>query len=323
MKVLVTGGNGFIGSVVVRTLIAEGYSVRCLVRDTSNTDRIDDLDWERAEGDVRHTSVVAAAVAGCEAVIHLASLSSWKDIDSPLMNEVVETGTRNVLAAARGQPGTRVVFVSSVLAVNGSEQPQPFDENAVFDLPDRKLKYSRCKRKAEAMCLEAAGSGVPVVIVNPTEVYGPHDTAMITAGNLVDFANSKPVLVCRGGTSVAYVDDVALAIVRAMERGRSGERYILGGENLSVKALAQLCLDILGKKQSIVTVPNPIIKALAALGLALHIPLPFEPRVIPYATKYWFVDSGKASRELGVTFRPARKALEPTLGWLKASGHIA
>jgi dihydroflavonol-4-reductase len=219
MKVFVTGGNGFIGSVVVRMLLAEGHSVRCLLRKTSKTDRIDGLAFERHEGDVRDFASIQSGLAGCDAVLHLASLSSWNDIDSPLMDEVVEGGTKNVLEAAKAQPGARVVFVSSILAVNGSETPKTFDETSAFSIPDAKLSYSRNKRKAEALCLAYVKEGVPVVIVNPGEVYGPNDTSLITACNLIDFARSKPVLVCDGGTSVVYVDDVALAIVRAMEKG--------------------------------------------------------------------------------------------------------
>jgi dihydroflavonol-4-reductase len=323
MKVLVTGGNGFIGSVVVKTLTAEGHTVRCLLRPTSQTDRIAGASYERAVGDVRDQASITAALDGCDAIIHMASLSAWDQIDSPLMDEVVVGGTRNVLAAARAKPGTRVVFVSSILAVNGSREPRPFDENSEWTLPDHRLSYSRAKRKAERMCREAVTAGVPVVIVNPGEVYGPNDTALITACNLIDFAKSKPVLVCNGGTSVVYVDDVALAIVRALERGRSGERYILGGDNLSVKQLAQLCLDLLGQRKMIVKVPNRVIEALTLVATRLHIPLPYNPHVIPYATKYWFVSSEKAQRELGVRFRSARETLAPTLDWLKQTGRIA
>ncbi|HUJ60164.1 MAG TPA: NAD-dependent epimerase/dehydratase family protein [Kofleriaceae bacterium] len=323
MKVLVTGGNGFIGSVVVRMLAAEGHEVRCLLRATSQTDRLAGETYERVVGDVRDAASVGAALDGCDAVIHLASLSAWDQIDSPLMDEVVEGGTRNVLDAARARPGTRVVFVSSILAVNGSNRPTEFDEAAKWTVPDRRLKYSRCKRKAEAMCQQAVTDGVPVVIVNPGEVYGPNDTALITACNLIDFAKSKPVLVCNGGTSIVYVDDVALAIVRALERGRSGERYILGGDNVTVKQLAALCLQLLGQRKRIVRVPNPVILALTAVATRLHIPLPYNPHVIPYATKFWFMSSKKAQRELGVSFRGARDTLVPTLDWLKQSGRIA
>jgi dihydroflavonol-4-reductase len=238
------------------------------------------------------------------------------------MDEVVVGGTRNLLDAAAAQPGTRVVFVSSILAINGSATAQVFDEKSQWSLAADNLKYSVCKRKAEAMCLEASQRGQDVLIVNPGEVYGPHDTALITACNLIDFAKSSPVLVCDGGTLVAYVDDVALGVVRAMEKGRAGERYILGGENLTVKQLAQLCLEILGQKKSILQLPNGLIRAVAAVGQKLHLPLPFNPHVIPYATRYWFMDSGKAQRELGVSFRSARDALVPTLAWLKESGRI-
>ena len=165
---------------------------------------------------------------------------------------------------------------------------------------------------------------MPVVIVNPGEVYGPNDTALITACNLIDFAKSKPVLVCNGGTSVVYVDDVALAIVRAMEKGKPGERYILGGENLTVRQLAELCLerpraeeeDRSGAERGLEGHRPPS-------ATTLHIPLPFNPHVVPYATRFWFMDSSKAQRELGVSFRPARATLEPTLAWLRESGRIS
>lgn len=326
MRVLVTGGSGFIGSVVVKTLVALKHTARCLLRATSKTDRLDGLDYERAEGDVRDADAVRKAMDGCDAVIHLASLSSWNDITSPLMKDVVEGGTTNILDASRARPEgqrPRVVFVSSILAVAGSHQPQTFDETAQFTLDDRDLVYSRSKRAAEAMCLEAFRThGVPTIIVNPGEVYGPNDTALITACNLIDFAKSKPVLVCNGGTSVVYVDDVALACVRALEKGRPGERYILGGDNLSIRELATLCLELLGQKKSVVQVPNALLKGITKVATTLHVPLPYNPHVIPYATKYWFMSSDKAQRELGVSFRSARETLAPTLAWLKESGRI-
>jgi dihydroflavonol-4-reductase len=323
LKVLVTGGSGFIGSVVVRTLAKEGSQVRCLLRPTSKLDRLADVAYERAEGDVRDVASIQKALAGCDGVVHLAGLSSWDLIDSPAMKEVTEQGTRNLLQAARVAGVKRFVFVSSATAINASEQPKVFDETAPFELDKSGLNYAVHKHAAEQMCLAFNTEGLPVVIVNPTEVYGPHDTDLITAGNLVDFAKSSPVMVCSGGTSVAYVDDVALGTVRALERGRPGERYILGGENMHVKDLAALTLDILGQKKRIMTLPNSVVRGLAKGALGLGIPMPFNPRVIPYATRYWFVDSSKATRELGVTFRSARDALTPTLAWLKETGRIA
>lgn len=322
MKVFVTGGNGFIGSSVVRMLARENHDVRCLLRKSSNTERLAGSRYERIEGDVRNPASIAAGMDGCEAVIHLASLSAWDQIDSPLMDEVVLGGTRNVLDAAKARPGTRVVFVSSTLAINASERPVTFDESSKFTAPLEGLKYSRSKLEAEALCQNAVKDGLHVTIVNPGEVYGPGDTSLITSCNLIDFATSSPVLVCEGGMSVAFIDDVANGIVQAMTKGRSGERYILSGDNLSVSELAALTLKLLGKKKRIVKIPNKMIQSLASAGLKFKLPLPFNPRVIPYATKYWFTSSWKAGAELGVKFRSARDALLPTLDWLIESGRI-
>lgn len=323
-KIFVTGGNGFIGSRVVRRLLQEGYEVRCLLRPGANSVRLGGLEFERVPGDVRDIESLHRGMMGATATIHLASISSWQEIDSPLSEEVIVGGTRNLLSVAAALNDQRVVFVSSVLAVNGSNEPQVFDEDATWTVRRAaELPYSLCKRAAEELCRRAARAGLPVVIVNPAEVYGPDDTALITAGNLADFARSNPVLVCNGGTCIAHVDDVALGIIRAVQRGRPGERYILAGDNMTVGDLARLCLKILGKKSWIVTVPNPILRAIARLGLLFSVPLPFNPRVIPYATLYWYADAGKARRELDVEFRSARDTLEPTLQWLKEAGHIA
>ncbi|MCC6808751.1 MAG: NAD-dependent epimerase/dehydratase family protein [Deltaproteobacteria bacterium] len=322
MKFFVTGGNGFIGSVVVRTLIEQGHAVRCLMRETSKADRIADLPFERATGDVRDYDSLVRGINGCDGVLHLASLSSWDDIHSPEMKAVVLDGTDNVLKAAAANGNKKVVFVSSTLAVNASQEPEVFNEGAQFDVDLSELAYSRYKIEAEKLCIAAVERGQPVVIVNPAEVYGPHDTGMITAKNLIDFAKSWPVLVCKGGTAVVYVEDVARGIVAAFEKGKSGERYILGGDNLTIKELADLTNDILGKKKWTLTFPNGFIKGLTKVATSVKMPLPYNPNVIPYATKYWFVDNKKAKEELGVRFRPARECLKPTLEWLKEAGHI-
>ncbi len=320
MKIFVTGGNGFIGSVVVQQLIAAGHSVRLLLRKTSKTTRLEGLAYETCIGDVRDAA--SLDMRGCDAVIHLASLSSWDDIMSPQMKAVVLDGTQNVLEQAEKNGGLKTVFVSSILAVAGSSAPEVFNEAANWDVEDKTLIYSRFKREAEKLCLDAAARGLPVVIVNPGEVYGPHDDDMITAKNLIDFAKSWPVLVCKGGTLVAHVDDVAKGTIAALEKGRPGERYILGGENLTIRQLADLTGDILGNRKWTLTFPNGFIKALTKAATSVHAPLPYNPNVIPYATRYWFMDSSKAQRELGVTFRSARESLEPTLAWLKSAGHI-
>ena len=230
------------------------------------------------------------------------------------MHEIVVGGTGNLLQAAQ-RTGARVLFVSSSTAVGGTSAPLIHNEESPFHLTSAlHYGYALAKREAENLCKNA---GIDVIRVNPAEVYGPGDTERITAGNLIDFATSYPVLVTSGGTSVAHVQDVAEGIVAAYERGRPGERYILGGENLTIRELAALTLEVLGKSKPILVLPRWTLLGLAWLGRNLGIPLPFEPGVAPYAVRYWFMDNSKARKELGITFRSARETLQSTLDWLR------
>ena len=178
------------------------------------------------------------AMTSCNAVIHLASLSSWNELASPLMHGIVVLGSKNVFKAAK-QLG--IVFVSSAAAINGTPEPILQDEHSEFALDPNRLPYSKAKLAVEKM-------GYPTITINPGEVYGPKDWNLITACNLIDFAKSSPVLVCSGGTSIVHVEDVATGIVAALIKGKIGERYILGGDNLTIRELAELTLDILGQK---------------------------------------------------------------------------
>jgi dihydroflavonol-4-reductase len=320
MRVFVTGGNGFIGSEVVRTLIASGHSVRCLLRETSRVERLAGLPFDRATGDVRDIESVRTAMAQCDCTVHLAAPGGWEKDDPSVLGDVIEGGARNVLAAASGFADHRVLLVSSSAAIGASDTPMVFDETAEFDVQDPALHYAHAKHKAEELARDACGRGVPVIIVNPSEVYGPGDTALVSAGNLIDFATSTPVLVCHGGTSIVHVSDVATGIIAALERGRPGERYILGGDNLSVRELAELVLELVGRHTRIVTVPNGFARLAARIAARLPMKLPFNPHVVPYATRYWFVDNSKARRELGISFRGARATIAPTIDWLEQAG---
>jgi len=322
-RILVTGGNGFIGSVVVRRLVETGHDAVCLLRETSRTERIDDLPITRARGDIRDLDSLRTAIAGCDATIHLAAPGSW-DADTPdVLHDVIERGTRNVLAAAAGVRTHRVVIVSSTAAVNCSTTPRVFDERSPFTVSDRSLHYSHAKHTAECAAMEAHARGVDVVVVNPAEVYGPGDTALGTAGNLLDFATSTPVLVCSGGTSIVHVDDVASGILSALTLGASGERYILGGDNLTIRELAELVLRVIGRRAWIVEVPNWVARPMSRTVARLRVPVPFNPQVVAYATRYWFVDSSRARRELGVQFRSAEETIRSTMAWLIMERHLS
>ncbi len=323
-KIFVTGGAGFIGSRVVRSLLQEGYEVRCLLRETTNTRRLEGLNYEPFLGDLTRPESLQEGMKGCTGVIHLASLSNWKDIHSPKMRRVVVDGSAYVLDAAVANGNLPMVYVSSSTAVDGTDDLKILNEDSPLTLPKHKKDYvyAHAKKEVEEMCKAYAQKGLPVCIVNPTEVYGPEDWDLTTAGNLIDFAKTKTVQLAEGGTSIVHVDDVANGIVAALQKGKPGERYILGGENLSFKELATLSLEILGQPVKIKMISRKMLLNLAWLSKTLKINMGFEPAVIPYAVKYWFIDNSKAKKELGVEFRSAREILEPTLAWVKKEGFL-
>jgi dihydroflavonol-4-reductase len=322
VRILVTGGNGFIGSVVVRMLRARGFDVRCLVRRTSRLDRIAHLGCDLVVGDLLDFSSLQSAAKGCKVVIHLAGIAKWNLIHSPFMFDVVAGGTLNVLRAAIGAGIERMVYVSSIAALAGTSGPALQNEDSRSPLRLEHYPYARAKHRAEEFCREYSDR-ISVTIVNPGEVYGPNDIELVTAGNLIDFAKSNPVVVCKGGTSVVYVDDVATGIIAALEKGRNRERYILAGENVTIRHLAELTNELISLKKNFITVPTSAMRATAWLGRKFHVSLPFNPEVVPYATLYWFTDNRKARRELDVRFRNAESTLQPTLEWCVNTGRIS
>lgn len=320
-KTLVIGGTGFIGSRVVHRLLSDGHSIRCLVRASSRTDRIDNLPLEKVQGELRDPASLSRAAEGCDSIIHAGGISAWSDIDSPDMHPVVVDGTRNVLDAAIKQGVARMVFVSSAAAMGPSSTAEPRDESAAFSERDaRGLNYVLAKREAENLCLQAGSKGLETVIVRPAEVYGPGDRDLITASNLIGLLKSSPVFVCRGGTSMVHVDDVAHSIVNALNHGHPGETYLLGGENLHHSELARLLLELTGRRETVITIPAVVLRLAGAVAKRCRLPFPFPPAVVPYATRYWFLDNTKAERELKHNFRSARATLTETLSWLKATG---
>ena len=320
--IFVTGGNGFIGSRVLRRLLEVGCAVRCLLRKGCDTRRIDDLSFESVTGEIGDRELLAEAIRGCSGVVHLAGVSGWRQIGSADLCRVLVDGTKSVLEAAFESGKPRIVYVSSAAAVNGTSEPRIHDETAAFRLPKGRFPYAESKRSAEILCAAFVGRGLPVVIVNPVEVYGPEDWDLITAGTLVQFAERSPVFVCRGGTSVAYVDDVANGIVSALERGVVGERYILGGENVSLEHLARVTLEILGRESRVIVLPSALTRAAYHLFSRFGDLMGVNSAIIPYALRYWFMDASKAERELGVGGRALHEILEPTLQWLVDEGFI-
>ncbi|MGJ3241706.1 MAG: NAD-dependent epimerase/dehydratase family protein [Opitutales bacterium] len=320
--VLVTGGTGFIGSRVVRQLVDAGHAVRVIAREDSDRSALDGLVVDWATGDLLDMALIRKACTGCRSVIHLASPSSWNDLEGDHVGPAIVDGTKHMVEAAQSAGLKRMVYVSSAAAIGGSRDPKVFDESARPGPPGQGMAYSHAKYEAELVCEGAVVDGFPVVIVNPVETYGPGDTRLITAGTLVAFIRHKPTIVPFGGTCIAHVDDVATGIIAALDRGQAGERYILGGENMTHRELAQMTLKLSGSRRLAVALPRPVVTFLAFAARAFGIDTGHPRAVLEYASYYWFMDNGKARTELGVTFRDARATLEPVIAWLQAEGRI-
>ncbi|RME24021.1 MAG: NAD-dependent epimerase/dehydratase family protein [Deltaproteobacteria bacterium] len=321
-RVLVTGGHGFIGSFVVRRLRERGYPVRCLVRRSSRTHRIDDLDVDKVIGDILDPASLAAAMEGCELCIHLAGISSYADMDKDFARPTIVDGTRNVFEAALAAGLRRVVYIGSGIVYASHDPNRICDEESSFELEGSGLIYAEAKHENERQVDEFVARGLDIVVAIPMETYGPHDDEFLTTGYLKEAINGWPAMATRGGTMYGHVADVAEGIVLALEKGRTGHRYILGSENGTIEEIIKLALEVAGKKKKVLVMPTGLTRFVVRTLYNLGLPSPEHPNAIEYGTLYAFARNDKARQELGWNPRSGREVLEDTVRWLREAGHI-
>ena len=327
MKAFVTGATGFLGSHVARVLADQGTDLRLLVRPTSNLKNLEGLTAETATGDLRDAASLEKAMSGCDTVFHVAAdYRLWVRDPNEMYRSNVD-GTRALLEAARKNGVGRVVYTSSVATVGFTSDGRPADEDSPVSLANMIGHYKRSKFMAEQVALEAGRSGMHVVTVNPTTPIGEQDVKPTPTGRIVvDFMKRKFPAYVETGLNLVDVRECARGHVAALEKGRSGERYILGGEDLTLKRI----LDKLGQ---ITGLPSPKIKlpyifAFAAgivdeavIGLLLR----REPRAtvdtVRMGKKKMFASSAKAERELGWKIVPIDGALRRAVEWFRANGY--
>jgi dihydroflavonol-4-reductase len=328
MLVFVTGATGFVGSHVAQLLAEQGADLRLLVRPSSNPRNIQGLKAERVVGDLRDPASLEKVMAGCDVLFHVAADYRLWIRDPEQMYSANVDGTRAILQAARSNRVRRVVYTSSVATMGFTSDGQPADENSPVSLDSMIGHYKRSKFMAEEVAIKAGKSGMDVVVVNPTTPVGEQDIKPTPTGRIiVDFLKKKFPAYVDTGLNLVDVKECARGHVAALERGRSGERYILGGENLTLK-------QILDKLAVITGLPSPKVKLPYAVALASGLVdtvvtgllLRREPRVtldaVRMGRKKMFVSSAKAGRELGWKTVPVEGALRRAVEWFHANGYV-
>ena len=327
MKALVTGATGFVGSALARRLLEEGARLRLLARKGSDRRNIDDLDAEVVEGDLTDADSLSRACAGCDTLFHVAAdYRTWVPRPAEIYQANVE-GTRAILCAAREAGMQRVVYTSSVATLGIPGNGTPGDENTPVTLADMVGHYKRSKFMAEEVAHEFARDGLPVVIVNPSTPIGPRDIKPTPTGRIVlDAAAGRMPAYVDTGLNIAHVDDVAAGHWLAFTKGRIGERYVLGGFDLTLRQILAEIADIVGRKPPKVRLPHaavmPIAYAAEAFARVTGIAPIATVEEVRMSKKLMFFSSAKAMRELGYAPRPAREALEDAVRWFHDKGYF-
>jgi dihydroflavonol-4-reductase len=327
LKAFVTGATGFVGSHVARALAEQGADLRLLVRPRSNAKNIEGLRAETVAGDLCDPPSLEKAMAGCDTVFHVAAdYRLWIPDPGQMYRANVE-GSRAVLEAARRNHVRRVVYTSSVATMGFTSNGYLADENSPVSLGNMIGHYKRSKFMAEQIAIEAGKSGLDVVIVNPTTPIGEHDIKPTPTGRIVvDFLKKKFPAYVDTGLNLVDVEACAQGHIAALEKGRSGERYILGGENLTLK-------QILDKLAAITGLPSPRVRVPYFVALATGVVDEVvtgrirkrEPRAtidaVRMGRKKMFVSSAKAERELGWKVIPVDNALRRAAHWFQANDY--
>lgn len=327
MLAFITGATGFVGSHVARALAAQGADLRLLVRSSSDLRNIEELRAEKAVGDLRDPASLKKAVAGCDVVFHVAAdYRLWvRDPDEMYRSNV--DGTRAILEAARGAKVRRVIYTSSVATIGFQSHGRLANEDSPVSVANMIGPYKRSKFMAEELAIEAGKSGMDVVVVNPTTPVGERDIKPTPTGRIVvDFLKKKFPAYVDTGLNLVDITECARGHVAALDKGKSGERYILGGENLTLK-------QILDKLAAITGLPSPTIKVPYVVALATGVVDQVvtgyirnrEPRAtidaVRMGRKKMFVASSKAERDLGWKIVPVDDALRRAVEWFRANGY--
>ena len=327
MRAFVTGGTGFVGGAVVRQLLQAGHDVRALVRAGTDTRQLDGLPVERVTGHLGDYESLQKGMHSCALVFHVAALYSyWGHREEDFYQTNLE-GTRRVLEAARDECVERIVYTSSIAALGVHEDRSPATEDTPSTLADRIGPYQRSKFLAEEVARDFSRLGVPVIIVNPSTPVGVGDHKPTPTGQIiVDYLNGRMFGYVDTGLNIVDVEDVAAGHLLAAKRGQVGERYILGGVNLSLKQLLDLLAEVSGRPPVRLHIPHWVALAWSHVDLALarlnpHRVPTATPEKVRLSSRFEYFAPDKAVRELGLPQTSIREALGKAVDWYRANGY--
>ncbi|HLK70935.1 MAG TPA: hopanoid-associated sugar epimerase [Steroidobacteraceae bacterium] len=325
MKALVTGASGFVGSAVARNLLRSGWRVRALVRPRSDARNLQGLELERVEGDLQDPTSLRRALADCEALFHVAAEYRLWTAEPESLYRTNLQGTQHLLTAAAELGVQRIVYTSSVATLRLRGDGSPSDERDIAELSDMVGHYKRSKFLAEQWVVRAAEGGLPVVIVNPSTPVGPGDIKPTPTGRLVlDAATGRMPAYVDTGLNIVHVDDVAEGHRLAYERGRPGERYVLGGTDLTLQRILQMIAAISGRTAPRIRLPHAVVLPMAYIAEAYARLTHGDTRItvdgVRMARHHMYFSSAKAERELGFHARPPEEAFADAIRWFRETG---
>lgn len=324
---LVTGATGFVGSHVAAKLAARGERVRVLTRGSSSRKNLEGIAAEVVQGDLTDPASLKQAMAGCRRLYHVAAdYRLWAPDPAELYRNNV-TGTRNILEAAREARVGRVVYTSTVGALKVPENGRPSNEETPVGLQDMIGHYKRSKFLAEQEAVAAARAGLDLVIVNPSTPVGSRDVKPTPTGQMiVDFLNGRMPAYVDTGLNLIDVEDAAEGHLLAMEKGKAGQKYILGHRNLTLKEILEMLARATGLKAPTVRMPNAVAMGVAVLCAGWSRVTGKPPLVsveaVKMSRKKMYFDPAKAVRELGLPQRPVEQALANAVEWFRKNGYV-
>jgi dihydroflavonol-4-reductase len=329
MKVLVTGATGFIGGNLTRELLRQGYQVKALVRRDSDLRHLEGLKLGIIEGDLLDKPSLEKALDGCEALFHVAAMYTFWSKNPEMIYQTNVQGTENILTAAKAKGIKKVVYTSSESVVGINHHCHLGDENIQNSLKNIPSDYKKSKFMAETLAFKMSREGLPIVIVNPTTPIGPYDVKPTPTGKIVtDYLNHKMFACVNTGLNVVDVEDVAKGHILALEKGKTGERYLLGNKNLTLREIMVILENISGIKASRITIPFWFALSAGYMDELVEGKIMRRyPRIPVSAVKasqhFRHFDCSKAVRELGFPQTSIEISFTKAVKWFRDNGYAA